>query len=106
MHLVVARQGIETEAFAFVRGMPFPTHYLTNSRDSTALGASKPRSFTAQNRTDLTVTFTDTLSASDHVRGVISYTVHSRCTHCECCGTMASAKLVFRQFSGRSLCLG
>jgi len=35
-----------------------------------------------------------------------SATVHSRCTHCECCGTMASAKLVFRQFSGRSLCLG
>ena len=35
-----------------------------------------------------------------------SATVHSRCMHCECCGTMASAKLVFRQFSGRSLCLG
>ena len=53
----------------------------------------------------LGVTFTDTLSASDHVRRVISDSAQSLYAP-RVLRHMASAKLVFRQFSGRSLCLG
>ena len=53
----------------------------------------------------LGVMFTDTLSASDHVRRVISDSAQSLYAP-RVLRTMASAKLVFRQFSGRPLCLG
>ena len=52
----------------------------------------------------LGVTFTRTLSASDHVRSV-SAAVRSLSMHCECCGITVLARMVSGRFSGQSLSL-